>query len=198
MTGLEEPSLVERFRHGDACAFQLLFVRHEAELRARLAGRMSDRLRRRVSVDDLVQETCLAAHGARADFEDRGEGSFRAWLLGIADHRLQDAVRRHTGTAKRSTQREVTRAGRPETAFFAAVQSSPSTVAATEEQLQRIRDAMAELSEDYRRVLQLALEEGLSLREVAEQMGRTREAAKKLYGRAVCRLRRLVEAGDGD
>ena len=39
-------------------------------------------------------------------------------------------------------------------------------------------------------VLRLARNEGLSLREVAGQMGRSREAVKKLYGRA---LERFVE-----
>jgi RNA polymerase sigma-70 factor (ECF subfamily) len=197
MTGLGNPTLIERFRQGEPEAFEVLVDRYGPSLRARLASRMSERLRRRISVGDLMQETYLAAHAARSGFEDRGAGSFRAWLFGIADHRLRDAVRRHTGAAKRSTKREVTRSGRPETAFFAAVQRTPSAVAATDEQLRRIRTAMEELSEDYRRVLQLALQEGLTLREVAVRMGRSREAAKKVYGRAVCRLRAIVEMPGG-
>lgn len=198
MSDDDDPGTIARFRRGDAGAFEELLRRHEPALRARLTAGMSPRLRRRVSVDDLVQDTFLAAHGARAVFEDRGDGSFRAWLMAIADNRLQDAVRRHTSTAKRATSREVTRAARPETAYLVAVQRSPSSVVASDEQLDRVRAAMSELSDDYRNVLQLALEQGLSLREVADRMGRSREAAKKLYGRAVCRLRALVEAaGDG-
>ena len=56
---------------------------------------------------------------------------------------------------------------------------------------------MAALSEDHREVLRLALEEGLSLRECAERMGRSREAMKKLYGRAVCALRARVGDAPG-
>jgi DNA-directed RNA polymerase specialized sigma24 family protein len=47
-------------------------------------------------------------------------------------------------------------------------------------------------------VIHLALERGLPLRDVAEQMGRSREAAKKLYGRAVVRLRELVDGTADD
>lgn len=196
MTEQDDDGTIARFRRGDAGAFEELLRRHEPALRAHLASGISQRLRRRVSVDDLVQDTFLAAHGARDAFRDRGEGSFRAWLTAIADNRLQDAVRRHTSAAKRSTNREVTRAARPETAYLVAVQRSPSSVVASDEQLDLVRAAMEELSDDYRTVLRLALEQGLSLREVAERMDRSRDATKKLYGRAVCRLRALVEDVD--
>jgi RNA polymerase sigma-70 factor (ECF subfamily) len=193
---LSDEQIVRRYRSGDAGAASVLLDRYFPLLRARVRRRLSGKVRRRVAESDVIQDAYLAALNCIDEFEDRGEGSLRAWLIGIADHRLHDAVRRHTGTAKRSTQREVTRAGRPETAYLVAVQRTPSKVAATDEQVARIRSAMVELSADHRRVLQLALEEGLSLREVAVHMGRSREAAKKLYGRAVCRLRSLVETED--
>ena len=47
---------------------------------------------------------------------------------------------------------------------------------------------MAALPADYREILRLCREEGLTLREAAERMGRSREAAKKLYGRALVRF----------
>jgi len=197
MTEREERDLLTRFRDGDRDAFRELVERHESILRSRLARRLPARLRRRVSVADVVQETCLVAYDRRDAFEDRGSGAFRNWILGIADNRMRDEIKRHAGAAKRSTDREVTRAQRPETAYLQAAQGTPSAVAAAAEQVARVQDAMQSLSEDHREVLRLALEEGLSLRECALRMGRTREAMKKLYGRAVCALRVRVGA-DGD
>ena len=52
---------------------------------------------------------------------------------------------------------------------------------------------MASLPPDYREVLRLAREEDLSLREVAERMGRSREAIKKLYGRALLRFKEAFD-----
>lgn len=194
MTDREESDLLTRYRDGDRDAFRELVEKHEHILRTRLAGRLPAHLRRRVSVADVVQETCLVAYDRRAAFEDRGAGSFRNWMLGIAENRMRDEIKRHAGAAKRSADREVTRSARPETAYLQAARGTPSAVASSAEQVALVQAAMVQLSEDHREVLRLALEEGLSLRECAEHMGRSREAMKKLYGRAVVALRASVGA----
>jgi RNA polymerase sigma-70 factor (ECF subfamily) len=194
MAKSDEADLVARFREGDRDAFRRLVERHERILLTRLAARLPAHLRRRVSVADLVQETCLVAYERRRDFEDRGDGAFGKWLAGIAENRVRDAVKRHAGASKRSARREVTRGQRPETGCLPAAQGTPSGVASSAEQVAGVRAAMLELSADHREVLRLALEEGLTLGECAERMGRTREAAKKLYGRAVCALRARLGA----
>jgi RNA polymerase sigma-70 factor (ECF subfamily) len=195
MTHGRDEDLVARFQAGDKAAFRELLERHQRIVQSRLAGRMPDRLRRRMSIADVVQEAALVAYDRREDFEDRGDGSFGRWLQGIAEYRLRDQIKRHLGTQKRSANREVTKAERPETAYHAALVGTPSAQAASEEQLQQIRAGLDQLTPDYRTVLSLALEKGLSLREVAEHMGRSREAVKKLYGRALIRLRACVHEG---
>ena len=50
------------------------------------------------------------------------------------------------------------------------------------------RRAMAALPADYGEVLRLRQEEHLSLGEAAKRMGRSKEAARKLYSRALARL----------
>jgi len=133
----------------------------------------------------------------RRDLEPRGDNAFRNWLLGIAEMRAKEAVRYHERTAKRSARREVTRAERPETAQFVSPQPSPSQVAIGAELKAMVRQAMESLPPDYRKVLRLAREERLSLKEAAVVMGRSHEATKKLYGRAVCRFREAVEERRG-
>ena len=192
MTQSDE-SLHERFRNGDEAAFRELLERHQGALRPCVARQIPPALRRRVSASDVIQETSILAFARREDFEDRGEGSFDAWLRAIADRKVQEAIRRHNGTAKRAAGREVTRGARPDTSHFRGRQQTPSAVAALSEDVLRVRDAMQRLPSDYRTVIHLALERGLPLRDVAEEMGRSREAAKKLYGRAVLRLRQLVD-----
>jgi RNA polymerase sigma-70 factor, ECF subfamily len=72
-------SLAQRARSGDASAFGALVRLHQSKLRGFL---------RRLThgdtalTDDLAQETFLEAHRKIAQF--RGEGSFGAWLCGIA------------------------------------------------------------------------------------------------------------------
>ena len=52
---------------------------------------------------------------------------------------------------------------------------------------------MRALPDDYRNVLRMALEDGLTLKEAARRMGRSHEAVKKLYGRALARLARELK-----
>ena len=137
----------------------------------------------------MIQEACIAAYHRRGVFEDRGPDAFRLWITGIARNKLKEAIRHHGGTAKRAVDREATRSSRPDTGYLRGPHPSPSVVASSAEHVERARSAMERLPEDYRTVLHLALEKGLALREAAEHMGRSREATKKLYGRALCRLR---------
>jgi RNA polymerase sigma-70 factor (ECF subfamily) len=196
-TPSEETDLIARFRAGDEAAFRTLFERHQRLLRAWLVGRIPPHVRRRFSAADVLQESCIVAFRRREDFEDRGENGFLNWLQGIVDRRLREEVRRHVGVSKRSADRDVTRSARPVTGLFVGEELSPGSEVASRELARQIRDAMARMSEADRTVLSLALEDGLPLREVAERMGRSRDATKKLYGRALSKLRRAV-VPDGD
>lgn len=71
--------LVQRARAGDAAAFGTLVRQHQSKVRGFLR-----RLTRgdAALADDLAQETFLEAHRKLDQF--RGEGSFGAWLCGIA------------------------------------------------------------------------------------------------------------------
>jgi RNA polymerase sigma-70 factor (ECF subfamily) len=155
-------------------------------------------LRRRVSVADVMQETWLVAFRRIAEFEDRGDGAFDAWLAAIADLKLREAVRHHLLTEKRAGLREVTRGARPNSSAFAGREPSPSDAAIGEETRSRAERALAGLPEDYRQVLLLVQVEGLTLAGAAARMERSYEATKKLYGRAVSRLAKEMQSMRGD
>jgi DNA-directed RNA polymerase specialized sigma24 family protein len=107
-----EHDLVARARGGDEEALRALLERHEARIRRRVDRNLPPPLRRRVSVADVVQETWLVAFRRIADFEDRGDGAFEAWLAGIADLKLREVVRRDLLTEKRAGGRAASRLAR--------------------------------------------------------------------------------------
>jgi len=193
--GDERAELIRRFKAGDDQAFRILFQAQLPVLRVRVARVLADRLRSRLSVSDVLQEVGLAAFQSRDAFEDRGDDAFRNWLFGIVDNKLHDQLRHHGGAAMRAAAREASRTASASTFALAADLPSPSSAAACSEQVERVRRAIEALPPDYREVLHLALERGLLLREVAESMGRSREATKKLYGRALCRLKEACGGG---
>ena len=145
-----EHDLVDRARAGDGEALRALLERHEASLRRRLDRSVPPPLRRPVSVADVMQETWLVAFRRTADFDDRGDGAFDAWLAAIADLKLREAVRHHLLTEKRAGSREITRGARPNSSAFADREPSPSDAAIGEETRERAERAMAGLPEDYR------------------------------------------------
>ncbi len=56
-----------------------------------------------------------------------------------------------------------------------------------------VREALALLPEDYRRILELTYVDQLNLREAGERMGRSADAARKLYGRALARFTEVAK-----
>lgn len=183
-----EQDLLRRAKAGDQAALGELFDRHAGDVAALVRRRLPPALLRKISISDIVQETRIAAFGKCEAFEDRGDGAFRAWLAGIAEMEVRRTIRHYAATAKRAAGREVTREVRGETAGFAARGPSPSEVAIAGELHATALRALETLPEDYREVLRLTQFEGRTLREAAELMGRSREAVKKLYGRAMVRF----------
>lgn len=186
-----EPSdeeLVRRVRAGDEAAAHLLFGRHVGALRARVRRGLPKVLRPKVAESDVVQDAYVAAFQALGDFEDRGDGSFARWLHTILRRRLLDEVRDLARTAKRDARREVAAGSSVVRLAGAAPEASPSAEAVADEERELVRAAMHGLPDSLRRVLQLVHEERLTIDEAAVRLGRTRQATRKLYGRAAFRL----------
>jgi RNA polymerase sigma factor (sigma-70 family) len=185
---MEDGALLSQARAGDARAFERLVRRHEAALQARIRRLLPPRLLRRLAVSDILQETRITAHDKMGEFEQRGEDSFRHWLLAIAERKARRAVQAHVGVHMRSLQREVTRGQRLPTGQFLGGWPTASEVVMAEETADLARRALEALAEDDQTILRLCREEGLAFREAAERMGRSYEATKKLYGRALARF----------
>ena len=184
----DERALLRRVQKGDHSAWPDLLGPHESLLRARIRGLIAGPLQRRVSVSDVLQEVLMTAHERVDDFELTGENSLRNWLIAIADRKARRAMQYHVGVKMRSVRRELTRGHRASTHRFRDGSPTPSAVVASDEAETLARRALAELSDADQEVLRLCREEGLAFREASERMGRSYEATKKLYGRALTRF----------
>lgn len=165
---------------------------HEAErgelmeyLRPRLVlwagSRLSGALRAKIEPDDIAQETLIAIHNGIGGFQGRDYRAFLGWVFRIAENRIRDAAD-HFGAKKRT----------PEI-LFAPGQTSPSTAAARTEEVALVVEAMEDLGEDHREVIRLRRFEEHSVREIAELKGRTENAIRILYCRALKALRAALD-----
>lgn len=170
----------------DACRGYLLLV----------AGRDLDpELRAKGGASDLVQQTFLEAQGAFGRFRGGSEDELLAWLKHLLRNNLIDFTRRYQVAAKRGVDREVPLTGDDSAVRdgVAADTPSPSGHAMARERDDSLRAAMDRLPEDYRAVLQLRYDDELSFDDIAARTGRSPEAARKLWARAVARLQQELD-----
>jgi RNA polymerase sigma-70 factor, ECF subfamily len=131
-------------------------------------------------IDDVVQETLLAIHGARQTYD--ATRPFAPWFYAIASNRLIDAIRRE----KRVTTREVASEALPEIA--AAAETADETV-----DVEAIRAAVASLPVRQRMVIEQLKFKDQSVRDVAGQLKMSESAVKVTAHRGYRVLRRLLE-----
>jgi RNA polymerase sigma-70 factor (ECF subfamily) len=154
----------------------------------------------KVGASDLVQETFLADLRDITQLRDRSPANLRCWLLGILQHLLANTRRRYRATQKRQVEVEVAGCGGGDSratfvAEVAASATSPSGRAMRHEREKALREVMTDLPEHYRQVIQWHHEERLTFEEIAGRLGVSPEAARKVWGRALVRLRETLGPG---
>jgi RNA polymerase sigma-70 factor (ECF subfamily) len=179
-------------------SFDLERFRPYLALLARLE--VSPRLRDRVDLSGVVQQTLLEAHqglgqrprGARTDSETI------AWLRSILSHNLTDVLRKLTAQRRDVRQEFSLDAALDQSAsrleqWLAAEQSSPSQHAVRQEELLRMAEALAALPVAQRRAIELHHLQGWSLAEIAADLGSTKPAVAGLLHRGLKTMRQCLE-----
>jgi RNA polymerase sigma-70 factor (ECF subfamily) len=145
-----------------------------------------------MEAEDVLQTAYVKVISGRARFEERS--SFRTWLFGVI--RLTAMERRRRVRLHR--EKEEGLAGEP--VALGQAPAAPDEVVEDAELAERLRDALAELSERQAEVLELVFYQGLSVREAAEVMEVSIGSARIHYDRGKKRLRALLaesEVGGG-
>ena len=191
--------LVERARLGDEQARHDLLAQYRGYLKRMIAIRLDQRLAARVDPSDIVQETLSDAARRLDEFLHDCPLSFFGWLRQIASERLIDTHRRHVLSQCRSVKRESGEIDFPDDSVPALTRSliandtSPSNRLSRQEQQDRLRSALAALSERDREVLVMRHLEQLSTAEIADALGVSVGAVESRQLRALIRLRARME-----
>lgn len=156
-------------------------------------------LRGKVAPSDLVQQTFLEAHRDFAQFEGESEAEMLAWLRRILLNTLANTVR-DLNAEKRQVTREIALTDRAAGSLPDARQAAESTDDPLEkqEETRRLERAIAGLPADYREILRLRHQHGLSFVAAGQAMGRSPDAVRKLWRRAVEQLQAVLETPDDD
>ena len=163
---------------GDESAFARVYDRYSPIL----FGLLLRILHSRAEAEDVLQEVFVQVW-RRADSFDESRGRGFTWLVTLARSRAIDRLR-----ALDSRQRAATASA----AEASAPVGDASLDAFRSEQREIVRAALAELTEDQRRTLLLAYEEGLTQSEIAARLNQPLGTVKTRTRAGLMRLRELL------
>lgn len=170
----DERLLVEAAKR-DPARFAELYQRNVYQVYAYVSRRVGTR----EEAEDITSDAFHHALKNLKSFEWRG-APFAAWLIRIAAHRIVDRWR--------STARE---AGTP-------IGEDPKDERMEEiEQHAALFQLVKRLPEDQRRVVTMRFVDDKSIREIAQELGRSEGAVKQLQFRALEKLRAGMEVAHG-
>lgn len=163
----------------DSCRHYLLLAANQV---------LGDDVRAKAGASDLVQDAFLDAHQHIGSFRGATQPELLAWLGEILRCRLSNHHRDFRHTGKRQISREVTidlHAG----GVAPADGETPSVITSRQEETRLLEAAIARLPGDYRRVVVLRYQEHRSFEEIASLVGRSLDATRQLWKRAIRQLR---------
>ncbi|WP_158633471.1 sigma-70 family RNA polymerase sigma factor [Tautonia sociabilis] len=166
-------------------AYLLLIANHE----------MERKLRSKAGASDIVQETILDAYHGFERFRGKSEAEFYAWMRRILKNNLANFSRSYRETRKRHANLEISIEDAFDNGCDPADDSeSPSGVAIRHELERDIGRYLGQLPSHYREVLLLRHWEEFTFEEIAAVTGRSVDASRQLWWRAVDRLSKLLDA----
>jgi len=161
---------------------------------------MGKELRSKLESMDLVQDALVCALRDLENFTYKSEGDFLRWLSEIAENRLRDHLDK-LHADKRDIRKEVRlNSHRPadENSFAGAIgpvdTTTPSAIMSKREDLDRLTKAMEALKPEYRDVIVLTKIEGLSYKDIGDKLGKSTDAVRMLFSRAMAALSGAFEA----
>ncbi len=179
-------TLLVSARQGSREALGGLFALFRAYLLAVADGELDDELRAKGSGADLVQDAFLEAQEILERFRgDRAE-EFQAWLRAVLLNKLREFRQRYQRTQSRQVQRE--KSLQASDLDLPSGDSTVITKAARSEQAAVVLAALARLPEDQQNVIRWRNWEKLTFVEIGQRLGKSEDAARMIWGRAVARL----------
>ncbi len=174
--------LMERYRDGNAAAFELLYSRHKGPLYRYL-------LRQCQAPDaaaDVFQEIWSRVIASRERYEVRAE--FKTYLYRIAHHCVIDHYRLRD--RKRANRMDSVEDHADELVAYTHEQPEARL---SQQQLDRaFQQALADLPDEQRQAFLLFEESGLALKEIADVVGVPAETVKSRLRYALAKLRRAL------
>lgn len=150
------------------------------------------RLRTKVAPSDLVQKTMLEAIIDSSCFEGTTPEEVYRWLRRILHNNVHDAIRQFQDCRARNVraERRIDELDSRERDDPALRESPvPVSMAIRAEEDAALAEALAKLPPPHRAVVRLRCWDGLEWDDIGRRIGRSGDAARKIWGRSIILLR---------
>jgi RNA polymerase sigma-70 factor (ECF subfamily) len=197
-SGADLRRLIERARRQEPGALDRLLEQYRNYLRLLARTGLEVSLQGKADPSDVVQDALLKAAVGFDQFRGAGDAELAGWLRQILARCLTDLYRRYQAQGRsagreQSLEQLLNQSSDALARILAIDSPSPSSMAERRDLGVVLSDALAQLGEDQREVIVLFHLEGLDWDEVAQRMGRTVGAVRKLWTRALKQLRPLID-----
>ena len=173
----DQENIIARARRGDADAFEQLVAAYRDQV-FRLALRMCGS---EADADEVAQEAFLSAWKGLPNF--RGDSQFSTWLYQLTSHAAIDLMRREK---RQIAAEDITGVSAPDPA------PGPQQQAERSEQRQAVRDAIMQLTPEYRQIVVLRFLQELSYEEIGAVLKLPSGTVKSRLNRAKAQLKEIL------
>lgn len=194
----ELDDVVRRAKAGEGAAW----ARLDQEVRARFRGlvqrSLGNQAGARADQSDVLQETFLKALENFGEFRGNTFPAFCSWCVKILDSQVRLMIRRHHQPGRNlDLDQSLPEGSRVGKGFTESSGDGPSRQAIRSEEVAELLDAIGRLNDDHTTVIRLRNLHELDWDEVAECMGRNKDATRKLWERAMEKLEEEIRLGRG-
>ena len=186
--------LVTLAQEGDRTALEQLCQVYGERVHWIVRFRMGGEIRSKLDSMDVVQDAFVLALQDLGDFTYQDEGDFLRWMSKIVENRIRDNIKK-LHAEKRSIRKEVPLRNRLPTtkrssgsAAGPIATTTPSVIVSQREDLNKLEKAIDKLRPEYRQAIILRKIEGLSYKEIGDQLGKSADAVGMLVSRAMISL----------
>jgi RNA polymerase sigma factor (sigma-70 family) len=181
--------LLERAKQGSDAALNLLYEQCAGRLLAYIRLRLGRELRAKLESRDILQATLLKSLTHLHELKGKETVSLMAWLAKIAEHEIRDRADYHQ-RHRRDAAREI---GIDEDSPLAVEARSALSQVILDERARLLEEAMETLTSAHREIILLRKFEELTFPEIAGRFGKSEDACRMLFARAMTALTMALE-----
>lgn len=165
-----------------------LLEEYRAYLQVIAVAELPEAIRGKIAASDIVQETILKGFENHNTFQGTTREELAKWLKAILVNQLANSLK-----AFRAKKRQLSREVSADSSLVCKQQLTPLSSIIAAERNGTVESAVSKLSDEYRESILLRHRDNLTFAEIGKRMGKSEDAARKMWARAVKLLQKELQ-----